>query len=159
MEKKSGSIVLVPLTLAALAALAWAVIAVTLAALAPPAYVPRIFHSSHVEHLAAFYIVTLVGSAAFARLSLFRLAAVLIAFAVLLAVIRAFQPAHQLSSAEDLLCDIAGVWAAIAPILVGRLRDRSGGGAPGDDAEASVGPWRKAYFPKGGVKSAPTDLL
>jgi len=111
-----------PLAMASLAALVWTVIAVTLAALAPPSYVPHIFHSSHVEHLAAFYIVTLIGSAAFAHLKLFRLAAVLVVFAVLLAVIRAFQPAHQLSSTEDLLCDIAGVWAAIMPILVGRLR-------------------------------------
>jgi hypothetical protein len=113
-----------PLAMAALAALAWAVIAVTLAALAPPSYVPRIFHSSHVEHLAAFYIVALIGAAAFPRLKLFRLTAVLVVFAALLAAIRAFQPAHQLSSMEDLLCDIAGVWAAIVPILVGRLRDR-----------------------------------
>jgi hypothetical protein len=120
----TATIVPGPLTLAALAALAWAVVAVTLAALAPPAYVPRIFHSSHVEHLAAFYIVTLVGAAAFARMGLFRLVAIIGGFALLLAAIRAFQPAHQLSTTEDLLCDVAGVWAAVAPILVGRMRQR-----------------------------------
>jgi hypothetical protein len=115
--KKSDKTIIAPgpLTLAALAALAWVVIAVSLAALAPPAYVPHIFHSSHVEHLAAFYIVTLVAMAAFARLDLVRLVAAMIGFAVVLAVLRAFQPAHQLSSVEDLMCDIAGIWAAVAP--------------------------------------------
>ncbi len=111
-----------PVTVIALAALAWAVVAVTLAALAPPAEVPRIFQSSHVEHLAAFYIITLIGAAAFQRLQLFKLAGFVIGFAVLLAAVRYFQPAHRTSTTEDLLCDIAGVWAAIAPIVVARLR-------------------------------------
>jgi hypothetical protein len=145
------------LTLVALAALAWAVIAVTLAALAPPAYVPHIFHSSHVEHLAAFYIVTLVGAAGFARLSLLRLSAAMIGFALALAAVRAFEPAHQLSVTEDLLCDIAGVWAAAAPILVGRLRDRRG--VIPHDAEGSAGPWGKSKFTRRGAEAAPTDIL
>lgn len=150
MKSDSGGIAPGPLTLAALAALVWAVIAVTLAALAPPAYVPRIFHSSHVEHLAAFYIVTLVGAAAFARINLFRLVAVMIGFAVLLAAIRAFQPVHQLSSAEDLLCDIAGVWAAVAPILVGRVRDRG--------ALSSVRFGREPDFTGSGTETTAPDL-
>jgi hypothetical protein len=148
MKPETGGIAAGPLTLAALAALAWAVIAVTLAALAPPTYVPHIFHSSHVEHLAAFYIVTLVGAAAFARLNLFRLVAAMIVFAIVLAVIRAFQPAHQLSAAEDLLCDIAGVWAAVAPMLVGRLRDRGAHAPPSNrETSGSASPWRKTNLP------------
>jgi hypothetical protein len=113
-----------PLTWAVAAALVWAVIAVTLAALAPAGDVPRIVHSSHVEHLAAFYILTLIGAASFTRLSLVRLIAVMVGFAVVLAVVRAFEPSHRMSAMEDLLCDIAGVWAATAPIFVGRLRPR-----------------------------------
>ncbi len=144
MDKTSGGVMAGPLTLAALAALIWAVIAIILAALAPPSYVPRIFHSSHVEHLAAFYIVTLVAAAAFGRLNLFRLVAVLVAFALLLAAVRAFQPAHQLSSAEDLLCDIAGVWAAVAPILVGRFRDRGKADLRAQNVlNETAGPWAK----------------
>jgi len=113
-----------PLTWAVAAALVWAVMAVTLAALAPAGDVPRIVHSSHVEHLAAFYILTLIGAASFSRLSLIRLIALMIGFAVILAVVRAFEPSHRMSAMEDLLCDIAGVWAAVAPMLVGRLRPR-----------------------------------
>jgi hypothetical protein len=127
------------LTLVACAGLAWAVLAVAMAALAPPEYVPRIFQSSHVEHLAAFYVVALVASAALPRLSLLRLAIGIIVFAAILAAIRSFQAAHRLSSEEDLLCDIAGVWAAMAPIVVGRFR--SGAGRSTDSALSTKGPW------------------
>ena len=159
MTHDSRNMVPGPLTLAALAALVWAVIAVALAALAPPAYVPHIFHSSHVEHLAAFYIVTLVGAAAFARQSLFRLAAVMIGFASLLAAIRAFQPAHQFSSAEDLLCDIAGVWAAIAPILVGRLREHGVSRSIKAGDQGLAGPWATADVRPASVEMTPKDSL
>jgi hypothetical protein len=122
-----------PMSLVALTALVWAVIAVVLAALAPKAYVPHIFNSSHVEHLAAFYVVTLIGAAAFDKLSILRLATGIVLFAIVLAAIRMFQPAHAPWVLEDFLCDAAGVWAAIAPIFVARYRDRQlyADGAPG----------------------------
>jgi hypothetical protein len=123
MKSMSSLITPGPIILLALPALAWAIIAVTLASLAPIAYVPRIFNSTHVEHLAAFYIVTLVGAAAFGRLSLLRLAGLIVTFAVALAAIRVFQAAHRASALEDLLCDTAGVWTAIAPIIVARFRN------------------------------------
>ncbi len=114
---------LTPWMIAALAAGAWAVIAVAFASLAPSSIIPHIFYSYHVEHFAAFYVLAFVAAAGLARFNLTRLSLGVIAFAIVLEAIRMLTPAHRLTSAEDLVCDIAGVLAAYAPILLGRFRD------------------------------------
>ena len=115
-----------PWMIAALAASAWGLIAVAFASLAPPSLIPHIFYSYHVEHFAAFYVLAAVASAGLPRQSLTTLSLGLIAFAVVLEVIRMLTPIHRLTSAEDLVCDIAGVMGAFAPILIGRFRDSLG---------------------------------
>ncbi len=112
-----------PWMIVALAVGAWGVIAVAFASLAPVGVVPHIFYSFHVEHFAAFYILAVVAAAGLPRQTLTALTLGLIAFAVVLEVIRMLTPAHRLTSAEDLICDIAGVMAGYAPILVGRFRN------------------------------------
>jgi hypothetical protein len=114
---------LTPWMIAALAACAWGVIAVAFASLAPSSIIPHVFYSYHVEHFAAFYILSFVAAAGLARVNLTRLSLGLIVFAVVLEVIRMLTPQHRLTSAEDLVCDIAGVLAAYAPILLSRFRD------------------------------------
>ncbi|MBV9993573.1 MAG: hypothetical protein JO127_00040 [Caulobacteraceae bacterium] len=125
----------------AAAAFGWALIAVVFAAIGPPAYVPHIFHNAHVEHLIAFYAMALLAAAGLPRAPLGRLIAALAVLAVVLAGVRMFMPYHRLSAAEDLLADIAGALAALAPILVGRFRERaergSRPGAENGPADAS----------------------
>jgi hypothetical protein len=112
-----------PWMIAALAVGAWGVLAVAFASLAPPGIIPHLFYSFHVEHFVAFYGLAFVAGAGLPRQSLTAMSAGLIAFAVVLEVIRMLTPVHRLSSAEDLMCDVAGVLAAYAPILLGRFRD------------------------------------
>ena len=109
-------------TIAALAALAWGLIALAFASLAPPSYIPRIFQNYHIEHFAAFYTVTLLGSAALPRTKLLRIGLSLGLLAAVFALIRMTTQVHRLSYAEDLFCDIAGVLTALAPIFVARIR-------------------------------------
>ena len=112
-----------PWMIAALAVGAWGFIAVAFASLAPVSLVPHVFYSYHVEHFAAFYLLAVVAAAGLPRQTLTTLGLGLIALAVLLEVIRMLTPTHRLASAEDLICDIAGVLAGYAPILIGRFRD------------------------------------
>jgi len=117
-----------PWMIAALAASAWGLVAVAFASLAPPNVVPHIFYSFHVEHFVAFYLLAAMAAAGLPRQNLTTLSLGLIAFAVVLEVIRMLTPIHRLSSAEDLICDIGGVLAAFMPILIGRFRESLTGG-------------------------------
>jgi ABC-type Na+ efflux pump permease subunit len=109
-------------TLAALACLAWALIAVSFASLAPPTYVPHVFHNYHVEHLVAFYVVTLLSAAALPSIGLTRIGLVLALLAGALGLFRILALVNKVFYAEDLVCDLAGILAAIIPIFVGRFR-------------------------------------
>jgi hypothetical protein len=109
-------------TTAALAGLAWGLIAVVVASVAPPQFVPRVFFSYHVEHFAAFYLIAVLAAAGLPTIRLYQISFALILMAVILATVRLVIPRHQLADAEDLAADLAGVGAAIAPIVIGRLR-------------------------------------
>jgi hypothetical protein len=119
-----------PVALIALAALAWAIIALAFASLGPSEYVPRVFHNYHIEHFAAFYVVTLLTAAAMPRTSLWRICAGLAFLATIFALIRFATPLHRLTALEDLACDVGGSFAAITPILVGRFRALDQASAP-----------------------------
>jgi len=109
--------------IAALAALAWCLIGLAYASLAPSQDLPRIFHNYHVEHFGAFYVVTLLTAAALPRAKLVWIASWLALLATLFAGFRVIALVHKLFYAEDLLCDYAGILAALAPVAVGRFRD------------------------------------
>ena len=107
---------------AALAALAWALLALFFASLAPQAMVPRIFQNYHIEHFAAFYLVALLGAAALPSVRLIRIGLFLGALATAFAVFRIVALIHKTFNLEDLICDFCGVLAALVPIAVGSVR-------------------------------------
>jgi hypothetical protein len=109
-------------TIAAAASLVWALIALLFASLGPHEYVPRVFSNYHVEHFAAFYVVTVLASAGLPRTRLFHIGTSLALMAVAIGIVRAFIPNHWVENVEDLVSDLSGVVCAIAPILVGRFR-------------------------------------
>jgi hypothetical protein len=109
-------------TLAAMAGLAWALIALAYASLAPPTLVPRLFHNYHAEHLAAFYAVALLSAVALPSVRLMRIGQVLLGLAIAFALFRVLALVNKVFYVEDLACDIAGVLAALVPMAVGRLR-------------------------------------
>jgi VanZ family protein len=111
-----------PLVLAALAGLAWAVIAVVFASLAPPQAVPPVFSSSHIRHFVAFYIITLMAAAALPTIKLRDIGAAAVVFALLLEVLRMIVPTGRQSRIGDAISDLGGIWSALAPIVVGKLR-------------------------------------
>lgn len=74
----------------------------------------------------AFYVVTLLTSAALPRTRLTQIALMLSLLAILFAIFRLTALVHKLFYAEDLLCDISGIWAAVAPIAIGRFRQLHG---------------------------------
>jgi hypothetical protein len=112
-------------TIFALAGLAWGLIALAYASLAPASYIPRIFHNYHVEHFAAFYVVALLGAAALPSVSLLRVGLILSLLAAAFAAFRILELIDKVFYVEDLACDIGGVLAALVPMIVGRFRQMS----------------------------------
>ena len=56
----------------ALGGLSWGIIAVVLASVGPSEFVPHVFHSYHVEHFAAFYLIALLAAAGFPSAQLYQ---------------------------------------------------------------------------------------
>ena len=96
--------------------------ATTFASLAPVAWLPHLLYSYHLEHFAAFYLMAFSMAAARYRTSPYRVLLDVVVLASVLEGVRAFTPAHELTAAEDWVCDIGGALAALAPILVGEFR-------------------------------------
>lgn len=109
-------------TTAALAGLVWGIVAVIVASVAPPRFIPRIFFSYHIEHFAVFYLIAVLAAVGLPATRLYQLGFSLVLMALVLATVRLAIPRHRLSDAEDLAADMAGVAAAFAPIVLGRLR-------------------------------------
>jgi len=109
-------------TLAALAVLAWSLIALAYASLAPAADIPLIFHNYHVEHFAAFYVVALLSAAALPTVRLVRIGVALGCLAGAFALFRILALVNKTFYLEDLACDVIGTLAALVPIFIGRLR-------------------------------------
>jgi len=109
-------------TTGALAGLVWGVVAVVVASVAPPQYIPRIFFSYHIEHFAVFYLIAILAAAGLPTIRLYQVACALVSMALVLATVRLAIPRHRLSDAEDLAADVAGIAAALAPMVLGRLR-------------------------------------
>jgi hypothetical protein len=109
-------------TTAALAGLVWGIVAVIVASVAPPQYIPRIFFSYHIEHFAVFYLIAVLAAVGLPAIRLYQLGFSLVLMALVLATARLAIPRHRLSDAEDLAADVAGVAAALGPMVLGRLR-------------------------------------
>jgi hypothetical protein len=87
------------------------------ASLAPAGWLPRLFYSYHLEHFAAFYLVTLAMIAARYRAKIRQLLGDVLVLASVLEGLRLFIPSHQFSVFEDWMADLGGVLAALAPVL------------------------------------------
>lgn len=118
-------------TVAATAGLAWGVFAIVFAAVGPSGAVPHVFYSYHIEHFVAFYVVTVLAAAGLPRTRLLQVAFSMAVMAAVLALIRMWIPRHHLSGAEDFVADVAGILAAVLPILVGHFRRIAAESLPG----------------------------
>lgn len=85
-------------------------------------HLPRLFASTHVAHFAGFFVFTLATTAAVKRASLLTLGCYVGALAVLLEIARAFIWLPLDSSYLDWIGDMAGVVAALAPMLLQKIR-------------------------------------
>ena len=83
---------------------------------------PRFLASLHLEHFAAFYLVSLATAAACPRTQLRKIVLGLMGFAAMLELMRIFIGARPLSSIVDLFADVGGIWCAVIPIVIGRFR-------------------------------------
>jgi hypothetical protein len=111
-------------TIAALGGLSWGIIAVVVASVGPSEFVPHVFHSYHIEHFAAFYLIALLAAAGFPSAQLYQIGSALFLMAVVLATVRLLIPHHRVSDLEDLCSEVVGVAAALGPIALGRIRER-----------------------------------
>lgn len=123
----------------ALGALVWAVLGVGFASLTTHPVVRHVFESTHIEHFAAFYVLSLLAVAGLPMLKAELALGSVATFAVILEVIRMFIPYHQWMAAEDFFCDLTGVAAVLAPMMVDQLRGsfRKNDG----DRPTAGGPW------------------
>ena len=92
------------------------------ASLAPAGWMPRVLYSYHLEHFAAFYLVTLSMAAARYRANVYRVMADISMLATVLEGLRLFIPSHQLFVVEDWVADLGGALAALSPIIIGNFR-------------------------------------
>jgi hypothetical protein len=126
-----------PLAVGARLSLVLLVIAIVVGSLIPTKALPRLLASAHLEHFAAFYLLTLATAAACPRTQLRRILFWLMSFAVALEAARILFGARPISSVEELFADIGGMWSALVPIVIGRFRDLLGRRRAGDAARAA----------------------
>jgi hypothetical protein len=129
--------------IAALAALIWASGGLVFASLTPRPMVHHVFASTHIEHFAAFYIVSLLAVAALPLLRATQILMGVACAALVLETIRMFIPFHRVQAVEDLFCDVSGAAAVLAPMLVVALRAafRKDAAQAERRGAASAGPW------------------
>jgi hypothetical protein len=83
----------------------------------------RLFASPHVAHFAGFYLLGFASAAAAKRIPLLTLGCFIAAFAVLLELVRAAIWLPLNTSYLDWVGDMAGIIAALAPMLLQKIRD------------------------------------
>ena len=82
----------------------------------------RLFASTHVAHFAGFYLLAFASAAAAKRIPLLTLGCFIAAFAVLLELIRTATWLPLSTSYLDWIGDMAGIIAALAPMLLQKIR-------------------------------------
>ena len=82
----------------------------------------KLFTSIHVAHFAGFYLLSFAGAAAAKRIPLLTLGCFIAAFAVLLELVRAATWLPINDSYLDWIGDTAGIIAALAPMLLQKIR-------------------------------------
>ena len=85
---------------------------------------PRVFVSFHTEHFAAFYLLSFTCAMAVKRRPLMAIGYTLLAFAVVVEAVRTLLVRGFDKTYLDAIADIAGVIAALGPMLGQRFRER-----------------------------------
>lgn len=113
-----------PLAVVARAGFLLAVIAVVLAVVLPPRYVPDFVRSTYLQHFAAYYVVSLLGLAASPRTRISIVALRIVVFATAMESFHLLTGARVRPLIDNWVADMGGLAAAIAPIAVARFRRR-----------------------------------
>ena len=80
-----------------------------------------------VVHASAFYVLTVLGAAAYPRARLWRVAVVIAGLGGLIELLQALPFIHRDASWADWAADWLGVTVAVTPTLVPTVRERLGG--------------------------------
>lgn len=99
-------------------------LAIILAVLLPPERVPNFVYSHHLQHFAAFYVLTLCGGFSFPQVSMSRLGIGVGLFASALEGLHIVAGAPPDTVFDAWLADVGGSSAALAPMLADRFRRR-----------------------------------
>lgn len=113
-----------PLAVLARLTLLGAVAAIVIAVFLPPWMVPQFVRSHYLEHFAAFYVLALMGLAAFPRARLRNIGLVIGVFASLLEATHLFSGAPLRPLIDNWVADLGGLSAAAAPVVIERFRRR-----------------------------------
>ncbi|MBX3483517.1 hypothetical protein [Phenylobacterium sp.] len=113
-----------PLAVLARAGFLIAVLAIVLAVVLPPRFVPDFVHSLYLQHFAAFYVVSLLHLAASPRTRISAIALRVVAFATVMESFHLLTGARVRPLIDNWAADVGGLAAALAPIAVARFRRR-----------------------------------
>ena len=83
---------------------------------------PDLFGWDKANHFAAFYVLAVIGAAAFPRLSLWVLGAWLSAFGAGIELVQAIPMVHRDADVMDWLTDTVAILAALGPVALARWR-------------------------------------
>ncbi len=97
-------------------------VALAVASLCPPAWLPRLLYSNNLEHFAAFYILALTLSAARYRTRLVVIMRDAALLATALEAARWLLPGPRQGNINHWIADLGGVLAAAAPLVVSAFR-------------------------------------
>ena len=112
---------------AAKAAFAAAVFAAFVGAVWPDPSADRLLKSDKLLHIVAFYVLGALGYLAFPRAPLWRLGLALSAYGALIEACQGLPIVGRDADFWDWVADTAAVGAAILPVALARLRDKSRG--------------------------------
>ena len=92
------------------------------AAVSPPGTAPELVPWDKAQHFIAFYVLAFLGAAAYPRFSLLKIGAGLSAFGALIELVQAIPFVHRDADFWDWAADTVAVTAALAPLVLVRMR-------------------------------------
>ena len=93
-------------------------------AVAPPGAGPELLPWDKAQHFLAFYVLAVLGAAAFPRQALLAPALALAAFGGMIELVQALPFVGRDAEVGDWAADVVGVLFALAPLALGRWRAR-----------------------------------
>ncbi len=92
------------------------------AAVSPPGTTPEFVPWDKAQHFIAFYVLAILGAAAYSRSSPLKIGASLSAFGALIELVQAIPAVHRDADFWDWAADTVAVTAALAPLVLVRMR-------------------------------------